>query len=158
LVNITLFIKRIKLKNLSKKLTLILFLFLIVSCQKKINNSARIKNNKQLLFDHDFSRLNAPNSEWIQAYLRRSSFFEANLDNANFASCFAFKTDFRKASLKNANFSGCDLRYADFRKADLRGASFSNALIYDARFEGAQINQNTQIEFTEGTKGALFSD
>jgi uncharacterized protein YjbI with pentapeptide repeats len=88
--------------------------------------------------------------------LRRSLFIEAYLENANFKDCFAFKTDFRKAILKNANFTACDLRYADFREADLRGADFTDALIYDARFEGALINQTTKIDFNEGPRGSLF--
>jgi uncharacterized protein YjbI with pentapeptide repeats len=144
------------LKNLSKKLTLISFLFLCVSCQKKTNPISNLNKNNQLLFDQDFSRVNESNSEWRQSYLRRSLFVDAKLDNSNFQDCFAFKADFRKAILKNANFTGCDLRYADFRGADLRGADFSNALLYDALFEGALLNQNTKIDFNEGPRGALF--
>jgi uncharacterized protein YjbI with pentapeptide repeats len=129
--------------------------FITYACSPKAKQDLSFsKQNQKLLFDQNFSKVNASNSQWIQSYLRRSLFVEAYLENANFKDCFAFKTDFRKAILKNANFKGCDLRYADFRGADLRDADFTDALIYDARFEGSLINKKTKIDFNEGPKGA----
>jgi uncharacterized protein YjbI with pentapeptide repeats len=130
-------------------------LFLCINCSPTSSIFSPDQSFKTLP-GKDFSFLKASNSQWKSANIRRTVFYKADLENSNFQSCFAFKTDFRNSNLKGADFSNCDLRFADFRKADLRGTDFTNALLYDARLEGAMINEKTKINFNEDLKGTVF--
>lgn len=148
--------------KLKQKTLLTYFLFFItlstLGCNKTSNTETFIiqKKNKKILADKNFKKIKAPESNWEQAYLRRSSFDKANLEKANFKNCFAFRASFQKANLKGANFKESDLRFSDLRGADLRGADFTNALLYDARFDGALIDKTTRITFSEGDKSSIF--
>ncbi len=80
---------------------------------------------------------------------------EVTLDNADLSGAVLMYANIKEISLSKSDLRGADLRYAnikeatlvevDFRKADLRGADLHEATIRDCNFEGAIIDNTTQL-------------
>jgi len=113
----------------------------------------------------DFTGANLEGANLKEASLAQALFKGANmkginlkevtLDNADLSGSILMYANIKEISLFKADLRGADLRYAnikeatlvevDFRKADLRGADLHEATIRDCKFEGAIVDNTTQL-------------
>jgi hypothetical protein len=91
-------------------------------------------------------------ASFVEAELRRVELEGANLNSAELN-----EAAFTAADCENVQFKEANLQRATLENADLSGADFSKAYIYQTRFDGAQINQETQFH-PDGEVGDTRTD
>ena len=74
-------------------------------------------------------RIDAANSDWGGAQLRRTLFSDARLTGLSFA----------EARIVEVSFKGCKLDYANFRHSEIERVSFEDCVLTGADFQGASI-------------------
>jgi len=82
------------------------------------------------LLDVQAERIDAANSDWKGAHLRRVTFSDARLTGIDLA----------EGQLEEVTFKGCRLDYANFRHSRIGQVSFKDCLLTGADFQGATLD------------------
>ena len=83
--------------------------------------------------------------QWTHADLSGMSLWGAKLEGANLMGARLVRTSFYKANLRDDEISYADAWGADFQNADLVGASLYRSNVKWARFDGALVDERTDI-------------
>lgn len=118
--------------------------------------------------------LDASNSDWRGAHLRRVSFSgcrltgvtlsEVNLEEVRFSDCKLDYANFRSAELSEVTFEDCVLTEADFQGARAESSRFSGCLMQGTDFTKAELDgvdlRGSELGLTGGVealRGAIVS-
>lgn len=91
------------------------------------------------LVDVIAERLDAANSDWGGAQLRRTLFSDARLTGLGLAEARIEHVRFKLCKLDYANFRHCEIEHVSFEDCVLTGADFQGARIKDTVFTGCQL-------------------